>query len=157
VTFELVEIGEEDWREFRELRLQALADAPTAFGSRHEDWVGAPEQRWRDRLRAVPLNVVARADGVAVGMVSGVLADHEVELISMYVAAEARGTGLASRLVDRVVEWGSAQGRGTFLMVRTHNAAAITAYRRAGFVDQGVPEDWPEEAPPETRMVRRLP
>jgi ribosomal protein S18 acetylase RimI-like enzyme len=90
-------------------------------------------------------------------MVSGVLADHEVELISMYVAAEARGTGLASRLVDRVVEWGSAQGRGTFLMVRTHNAAAITAYRRAGFVDQGVPQDWPEDAPPERRMVRRLP
>lgn len=156
MTVELVEIGEADWCEFRGLRLRALADSPAAFGSRFGDWAAAPEERWRARLRDVPLNVLARIDDAAVGMVSGAVADDEVELISMYVAPEARGTGLAQLLVAHVVAWASAQGRATFLMVRNANTPAIAAYRRAGFVDQGVPEDWPEDQPPERRMWRAV-
>ncbi|QZY28188.1 GNAT family N-acetyltransferase [Nocardioides coralli] len=154
MTFELVEIGEDDWREFRELRLEALADSPAAFGSRHEDWVDASEERWRDRIRTVPFNVIARQATTPVGMASGSFAGAEVQLISMYVAPSARGTGLARLLLDRVVAWASTQGRGTFLMVRTGNEAAIRAYQRAGFVDEGVPVDWPADEPPENRMVR---
>ncbi len=29
---------------------------------------------------------------------------------------------------------------------------AIRAYARAGFIDHGVPKDWPDDAPPERRM-----
>ena len=152
----LAEIGEDDWRDFRDLRLEALAVAPAAFGSRHEDWVDAPEERWRDRLRAVPFNVLARSDGVPVGMVSATVGGDEVELISMYVAPAARGTGLAGELVGRVVAWAADQGLPTALMVRSDNARAITAYERAGFVDEGVPAGWPEDEPPENRMVRPL-
>lgn len=155
MTLEIAAIGEDDWLEFRELRLQALSDSPAAFGSRHADWAEAPEERWRERLRSVPFNVVARDDGVPVGMVSAVVDGDQVELISMYVAGGARGSGLAQRLVDRVVGWATAQGRDTFLMVRAENPRAIAAYRRAGFVDEGVPEGWPTNLPPEHRMVRR--
>jgi ribosomal protein S18 acetylase RimI-like enzyme len=155
VDHEIVEIGAADWRDFRTLRLQALADAPEAFGSRYEDWVDAPEERWRARLLSVPCNMIARSGGRPVGMASGVIDGDEVELISMFVAPEARGNGLALELVERVVAWGAAQGRGTFLMVRVGNAPAIASYERAGFVDQGVPPGWPEDEPQERRMVRR--
>ena len=37
-------------------------------------------------------------------------------------------------------------------MVRDDNAAAIRAYERAGFTDHGVPEDWPDDEPPERQM-----
>lgn len=37
-------------------------------------------------------------------------------------------------------------------MVRDDNIGAIRAYARAGFIDHGVPEDWPTDAPPERRM-----
>lgn len=154
VTHEIAELGPEDWREFRTLRLQALADAPAAFGSRHADWAEAPEDRWRARLTEVPLNLVARVGGRPVGMASGVVVGGEVELISMYVAPPARGTGLAQALAERVVGWGAAQGLGTFLMVRSDNSTAIAAYARAGFSDEGVPHDWPDDEPPENRMVR---
>jgi len=40
-------------------------------------------------------------------------------------------------------------------MVRSDNVRARTAYERAGFVDVGVPEDWPADEPPENRMERR--
>lgn len=154
--YEIVEIGPDDWQEFRDLRLAALADAPAAFGSRHADWVDAPEERWRERLDAVPLNLVARRRGRPVGMASGAPEGEELELISMYVAPAARGTGLAEALVERVVEWGAAAGRATFLMVRTDNAPATATYLRCGFVDQGVPADFPAGEPPERRMVRPL-
>lgn len=149
---ELVRIGPEEWREFRTVRLAALRDAPDAFGSRHDDWVGASEQRWRARLTDVPFTVVGRSGEGPVGVVSGVGSGQSVELISMWVAPSRRGTGLARRLIDEVVAWASAGGRRTSLMVREDNVRAIRAYARAGFVDHGVPDGWPADAPRELRM-----
>lgn len=149
---ELVRIGPEDWREFREVRLVALSDAPAAFGSRHADWVDAPEHRWRARLTDVPFTVVARSEDGPVGVASGAESGQVVELISMWVAPSQRGTGLAKRLIDEVIRWATAHGQQTCLMVRDDNIGAIRAYARAGFIDHGVPEDWPTDAPPERRM-----
>ncbi len=149
---ELVRIGPENWREFREVRLAALSDAPRAFSARHADWVDAAETRWRARLTDVPFTVVARSGEGPVGVASGVEAGQAVELISMWVAPSHRGTGLAQRLIDEVVAWAAARGRQTLLMVRDDNIAAIRAYARAGFIDHGVPEDWQDDTPPERRM-----
>lgn len=81
-------------------------------------------------------------------------ADDHVELISMWVAPDHRGTGLAGRLVEQVAGWASSNGHDTFLMVRDDNERAARAYEKAGFVDLGVPEDWPDDAPRERRMRR---
>jgi RimJ/RimL family protein N-acetyltransferase len=153
---EIVRIGPEDWQEFREVRLASLADSPAAFGSRYDAWVDAPEGRWRARLTGVPLTLLARREGRPVGVVSGSPeGDDEVELISMWVAPQLRGTGLARALVDAVVAWAAAQHRTTFLMVRIDNHRARAAYERAGFVDTGVPDDHPADEPPENRMVHQ--
>jgi len=151
-AIEMVPIGPEDWREFREVRLASLSDAPSAFGSRHADWVEAPEHRWRARLTDVAFTVIARSDGEPVGVVSGTDSGQAVELISMWVAPSQRGTGLAARLIEEVVTWASARGQRTCLMVRDDNIGAIRSYTRAGFIDHGVPEGWPEDAPAERRM-----
>jgi len=47
---ELQDIGPDDWKLWRELKLAALAEAPYAFGSQLADWAAAPEDRWRERL-----------------------------------------------------------------------------------------------------------
>jgi ribosomal protein S18 acetylase RimI-like enzyme len=155
-TPEIVSIGPEEWEEFRAVRLASLADAPEAFGSRHDDWVDAPEDRWRARLHDVPLTLVARVDGAPVGVACGMpVGVDEVELISMWVAPSARGGGLVERLVAGVVAWARERDRTTYLMVREGNHRAIEAYARAGFVDRGVPEGWPDDAPRERRMDHR--
>ncbi|NYE36719.1 GNAT superfamily N-acetyltransferase [Nocardioides cavernae] len=152
VDVEIVQVGPDEWREFREVRLASLADAPGAFGARHADWVEATEDRWRQRLTDVPCTFLARSDAGTVGVVSGALSEDGVELISMWVAPSHRGTGLTGRLVARVVAWAGALGRDTHLMVRDDNPAAIRAYEKAGFTDLGVPEGWPDDAPLERRM-----
>lgn len=100
---ELVRLDADGWRDFRDVRLASLADAPGAFGSRHAEWADATEERWRARLTDVPFTVVARVADRGVGVVSGVPSGKHVELISMWVASEHRGTGLADRLIDSVV------------------------------------------------------
>ncbi len=155
-AIELARIGPDDWRGFREVRLASLLDAPGAFGSTYDDWVDAPEERWRARLSDVPFTQVARGDQGTVGMVSGMESGQEVELISMWVAPDQRGTGLAGRLIDEVIRWATARGKPTCLMVRQDNIGAIRAYARAGFVDHGVPENWPESDPAERRMCHEL-
>ena len=66
-------LTDNDWQLWRELRLQALEETPSAFRSRLADWQGAgdAERRWRSRLLAVPLNIVAELNGNPAGMVSG--------------------------------------------------------------------------------------
>ena len=151
---EIASLEPGDWELFREVRLRALRDAPAAFGSRYDDWVDAPESRWRDRVANVPLNVVARRGGTPVGMASGVYDGHgQAELISMWVDPGARGSGVFQALVDAVVGWARAAGRTTYLMVRSDNARAISAYTRAGFVDLGIPPDRDPDEPPENKMV----
>lgn len=150
----IVEVGPEDWQVFRVLRLAALREAPYAFGSRYEDWVDAPEERWRGRLDQVRFNVVAHLDGIAAGLASGREDGDRIELVSMWVAPDARRHGVARRLIDAVVDWAARLGRTTYLMVRVDNASAISVYRALGFTDQGIPEDQNPSAPPERLMVR---
>ncbi|MEU5612671.1 GNAT family N-acetyltransferase [Streptomyces sparsogenes] len=140
---ELRVLTADDWPVWRELRLAALADAPYAFGSRLADWQGEGdrEERWRARLE-IPgsYNVVAVLDGRAVGMVSGVPGPRAgvVELISLWVGADARGRGVAERLVRAVEEWGLRAGAEVLrLDVAPGNERAIAFYRRVGLEDAG--------------------
>ena len=68
------QVGGEDWRAWRELRLNALRDAPEAFKTKLAEWQGDGdlEPRWRHRLKAVPFNVIADLDRKPAGMVSAV-------------------------------------------------------------------------------------
>lgn len=150
----------DDWREWRSLRLRALAEAPDAFGSTLAEWSGAgdTEQRWRDRLDAVPVNLLADDDGGPVGMASvTAVTGREAELISMWVAPSARGTGVGIALVVRAMEQAAALGAERLALdVAEGNDRAIGLYRRAGFTDAG----WataPESERPERRMHRALP
>jgi ribosomal protein S18 acetylase RimI-like enzyme len=173
----------EDWRLWRELRLEALAEAPYAFCSTLASWQGAgdTEARWRRRLSDAPLNLVAWYDEEPAGMASGTAPETETgaaagaaagtpseaevdlglcpELISMWVAPFARGTGVADALITAVSDWAVAEytAPAVTLSVREGNTRAIGLYQRHGFVDIGRSEDGEPGEPPERRMVRLLP
>ena len=56
----------------------------------------------------------------------------------MWVAPEARGTGLGDALVEAVIAWGAAHGRTAVkLEVAVFNTPAIRLYQRHGFVVTG--------------------
>jgi ribosomal protein S18 acetylase RimI-like enzyme len=152
----LRQLTPDDWRLWRAVRLEALAEAPHAFGSTLQHWQGDGdiESRWRSRLEAVPFNVVALLDDAAVGQVSGAHVDERgrVELISMWVAPSARGRLIGAVLIDAVVDWAAALNASTVsLSVKRTNVHAIALYTRAGFV----PSDEPT-APDEQILTKAL-
>ena len=144
----------DDWQEWRSLRLKALADAPAAFGSGLSEWIDATDERWRSRVRDVALNVIATLDNEPVGQVSAMNGSSAaVELISMWVAPNARGMGVGDVLIDAIISWSAGQAASSVeLSVKTPNLPARHLYERnhLRFVD-GI-----EDGDGEVRMVRRL-
>ncbi len=142
----------DDWRVWRGLRLEALGESPQAFSSKLAEWQGDgdTEQRWRGRLQAVPLNVIADQDRTPVGMVSAVVEGEAAELISLWVSPGVRGAGVGDALIEAVLQWSVAVGLARVtLRVVEGNDHAVALYRRHGFVDDGPvenagPGDWEE-------------
>jgi GNAT superfamily N-acetyltransferase len=67
-----------------------------------------------------------------------VTASPAAELRRIYVDGALQGTGLAGRLLERVVEAAVEGGaRALWLGVWEHNPRALRFYRRAGFVEVG--------------------
>lgn len=133
----------DDWRAFREMRLEALREAPYAYSSTLAEWQGDgdTEERWRRRLTDVPFNVIAELDGVPAGIVSATAPTPEgsVRLISMWVAPFARGRGIGDALVDAVLDWSrSLSAARVTLDVFPTNTRAIALYRRHSFADVGI-------------------
>ena len=152
-----MELAPDDWRRWRELRRAALTQAPEAFGSTLAQWSGPgdTEERWRARWARVPHNLVVVRDGLDVAMVSLAApeGDASPELISVWVAPEARGSGAADAAVEAVLACAARAypGRAVVLSVYEPNHAARRLYARHGFVDVGPSPD--DEG--ELRMLHR--
>ena len=78
-------------------------------------------------------------------------APTEWELYAVNLVPQARGTGVADRLLDELVE-----DRAATLWVVEGNARARAFYARRGFVDEGGRDAHPATGTPEIRLVRRV-
>lgn len=127
------QVGPDDWADWRMMRQRSLSEDPQAFSSSTAMWTGVndTEARWRARLTDGPCFLAYDGDQ-PVGMVAGRLVDDRAELISMWVAAEARRRGIGRNLIRAVIAW--SDGRPLRLRVMDGNAAAVNAYERQGFV-----------------------
>jgi ribosomal protein S18 acetylase RimI-like enzyme len=150
---ELVRIGSELTTEYRAVRLRALQDTPFAFGSTYEREVRLTEEEWTVRAARCSggsdVGFLARCDegyaGLALCFVDA--EDASVgQLISMWVAPEARRSGVGRMLIDAIVVWAAERGVKTIkLMVTSVNDGAMEFYRRNGFAMTGKTEPYPND------------
>lgn len=132
---------------FRELRLRALREEPEAFGSSWEEENQRPLEQTIARLQAAGMTSFGAFDdaGNLVGMVrlwrhDGVKTEHKADIISMYVAPEARGRDVGRMLLEAAIT----HARATLgieqllLAVNTVNTAARNLYLAMGFKPYGV-------------------
>jgi ribosomal protein S18 acetylase RimI-like enzyme len=130
-------LGAAEWQLKRDLRLAALKDSPSAFASSYDLEVYRSEQDWRGWPRDGAY--FAAFDGLqaALGIAGSWMRTGEPDvthLISMWVAPDARGAGIAGLLTAAVVEWAQEQKAARVeLEVAAGNDAAMRAYLRNGF------------------------
>ena len=79
---------------------------------------------------------VAKEDGKIVGYGGIWLVADEGQITNIAVLPEYRKMGIASRLLERLIE--CAEGKSIVLEVRESNAAAISLYEKHGFKNAGV-------------------
>jgi ribosomal protein S18 acetylase RimI-like enzyme len=157
----------DDWELFSGLRLDALKDAPLAFGSTYESEAHRTEDEWRDWLgRADGARLIAYVDDEPAGIAAVYLRQEErddpgpvPELVSMWVHPGHRKSGVGRALVDEVVAWVAQHGFDEVrLMVAAENDAAERFYERIGFsrtdYSQPLPHD---ETRTEHEMTRPVP
>lgn len=127
------------WREFRELRLEALRTDPDAFGASHQATEQRPDSWWIGCLDAAltdPSRTLwfAEEDGRLIGM-AGAYPEQDpanVNVTSMYVAPSERGKGIGRALLAAVV--GEQTGKEVRLCVNGDQTAAARLYKAFGFV-----------------------
>ncbi|MFG1798511.1 GNAT family N-acetyltransferase [Nocardia sp. NPDC049149] len=136
----------DDWQLDREIALKAFASAPAEYKTTFKEALDFPDDEWRRTVQGYHAEFVALQDGKPIGMVAA--AKHErpdtVLLKSMFVVPEARGSGVADRLVESVVDWAWDNGyRRVALWVREENLSAESVYLRHGFGWTGREEEGP--------------
>jgi len=155
-----------DWREYRDIRLAALQDAPSAFASTWQEEAALTASQWMERAQrsedGETLTIVVAADdadrwaGLAGGCRPG---DRgaDAELISMWVTPGCRGHDIGLELVRAVLAWAQSHRAGRVgLWVNEANRPAISLYEKAGFRRTGEVDQLPSDpAQQEIRMLRR--
>lgn len=126
----------DDWRPWRDLRLEALGDTPIGFMETLEQARLVGEDEWRERMARPGLRLLAYDGERAVGMAGGFRDEAGVPILfAVYVTPDARGNGVLEALVDRVVAWAAPDPLA--LDVHEDNARAHHAYLKLGFVETG--------------------
>jgi RimJ/RimL family protein N-acetyltransferase len=131
---------------FRELRLEALKNHPTAFGADYEESAARPNEYWREWLQLDKDHEAlffAEYEGQLAGMTgifrgSSKKIRHESTIWGVYIRPEWRGHHISETLVRSCLGWAKEQGLVIVkLAVVTTNRPAIRCYERCGFTIYG--------------------
>lgn len=139
-------LGRDDVGAYRDLRLLALRESPTAFGTSYEEEARLARPVFAARLDGrTGLQLFGAFVGdVLVGMV-GVWRlrarkeRHRAEIRSMFVRPESRGAGVGARLLTHALDAAAAMPgvRQVSLTVTAGNTAARRLYEAHGFTVYG--------------------
>lgn len=132
--------------QFRELRLYALQDSPTAFSADYQKNLSHSAQYWEDLLKTHPdestIFLAAHENSLigATGIVRGGTPKtrHSATIWGVYVRPEWRGLHIAEALIASCLTW--ARDRKIMaarLGVSATNTSAIRCYERCGFTVTG--------------------
>ncbi|HEY4358011.1 MAG TPA: GNAT family N-acetyltransferase [Acidobacteriaceae bacterium] len=150
---EIIRIAPANVSLYRQVRLQALQDSPSAFGNTHARESKLTESDWLGRAANLDgssrIGFMAIDDGQPCGLVACFRDEQDAsraQVISMWVVPAQRGTGLSWALLEAIRTWSKSCGTQTLqLMVTSNNDPAIRFYERYGFAKTGRTEPYPND------------
>jgi len=135
--FLLRRLDRSDAAPYPAIRLEALREHPEAFGASYEEEAAQPVAAYERRVMIGEVCggfVAGTLMGIARFSIEvGAKRRHIGLLTGMYVRPPARGSGLASALVDAVVAAATGRVELLRLAATAGNERALRLYRRHGF------------------------
>jgi GNAT superfamily N-acetyltransferase len=138
------QIRSDEWERLRTIRLEALADSPSAFATTLAEAEVFPNSLWQERATAGAagrdqITAIAVSGERTVGMTIALgrpSSDHRVvPIVSVYVTPSVRRKGVAKRLLSVAEEWVRGQGGSrASLWVEEENGPARSFYESIGYV-----------------------
>jgi len=134
-----------DLMQYRELRLGALQDSPTAFSADYELNLNQSMSFWEGRVQPDEHGKLFFAEHASqlIGM-AGIRqgespkTKHGGYIWGVFVRPEWRGLHIAEAFIDTCIEWAKWKGIDIVkLGVMTNNAPAVRCYERCGFTIYG--------------------
>lgn len=125
-----------DWMLLKQVRLAALLDTPTAFGVSYQTAAEYNDEQWKERASSAGTEFwLAFKKDRPVGMIGAAVGStNRCNLIGMWVEPAARGSGVATQLVEAVKARAMKKGFDrVFLDVSPDNARASNFYLKQGF------------------------
>ena len=131
----------EGWREYRNLRLLALTNAPDAFGSTFEEEISRSPESWRSDLESSEMKFLFAQEGKRFVGMTGYYRKpltklhHIVTIFGIYVDETFRGQGVGTQLLDELLleaKQDHAIKKIKLKMVED-NVAALKLYEHHGF------------------------
>ena len=139
---------------FKDVRLRALQESPTAFSSTYARESLLPDEEWQRRAARWggdenDAMFMAFEGGTVCGIVGSYVEPEQREraqVISMWVDPAYRRAGAVKKLIDAVAAWNRSRGvRELALMVTCVNTGAIAFYEGLGFLKTGVTAEYPND------------
>jgi ribosomal protein S18 acetylase RimI-like enzyme len=139
---------------FKDVRLRALEESPTAFGSTYAKESQLSDEEWVRRAarwsgEGADAIFLALDGDAACGIVGSYVEEGKpglTQVISMWVNPAFRRMGVGEKLIDAVVEWNRLRDiREVRLMVTSVNQGAIAFYERIGFRMTGMTGPYPND------------
>ncbi len=134
-----------DLIQYRELRVGALQDSPTAFSADYELNLNQPISFWEGRLKPDANGIIlfAEHDLKLIGMIGirqgeSPKTKHSAGIWGVYVRSEWRCLHIAEALIETCVAWAKLREINMIkLGVTTTNTSAVRCYKRCGFTIYG--------------------
>jgi len=166
VEIDVRRVSPTDAEPLKAMRLAALVDSPSAFGSTYANEVTMSDDEWLERSRLASdgdsrAMFLARIGERPVGLAGGRRPGGRtspVELVSVWTSPDVRGTGTGRLLVSAVVRWaGDTHATSVELWVTKGNEPARRLYETMGFRVTGEVQPLPSDpCADEVRMVLDL-
>ena len=99
-------LSEDNWKKYREIRLEALRNEPTAFSSSYEEQKDFEDAVWRSRIKYALFALTPEKNPVGLVTIifySSEKIKHKVDIIQVYVKPAYRRKGIAGKLFDEAL------------------------------------------------------
>lgn len=141
----IIKLPPERWEEYKNLRLEALKNEPTAFAASYEEKASKEDEYWQNQLKKFQdadedSMWFAEVSDKLVGLTGWYRSNteklrHSASVYAVYVNPKYRGKGIAKELIKKVLEEVESKPEivKIDLNVNTKNEAATNLYKKLGF------------------------